>query len=367
MPKLCLLCLSVALFPAVSSARPGAPRPRVFALRELRVDGDMTEAERKLLKERTLTAVEMIVIQAGAQFIEMDEVERVLGKRKNLRDCYEWRCGAQLGDLLKANRLLTVRIERSGPEQQPGNWVVRLSSFATDALTVVGTQVVPCESCVAEDLVTKNIITRALERVIKNEPPTPLCQLKVESEPSDARLFLDSEEFGRTPFDRAVEARVHRVAVEEKGFARGQAVIQCPPDGKQAIQVTLTPQQASVITKEGPPDGGPAVIAPPTPPDRRRLYRWLGGTSAALAVAGLAIVIVEGARFHTCDDSQCRFRRDTSVGLAFSTVATAGFAVGAGFLLREGFRARPTKPRVSLWLSPSATAQGVGVGLGGNF
>ena len=99
--------------------------------------------------------------------------------------------------------------------------------------------------------------------------------------------------------------------------------------------------------------------------------RWLtfAGAAAALAVGGLAVLIVEGARNGEplCDpglrsDGRCGELRSTSSGMAIGGVI-AGVAIAAGVTsLILGLRA-PTETSLSLWVTPGAG----GVAAGGRW
>ncbi len=339
---------------------------RSFAIRELRVDGEMTAAERQRLQERAFTATELIVSNSGGVILPLEDVARVLAERPQLRDCYDWNCHISIADQLKANRVLIVRIERKGPSGKPGNWEVSALSFAADAIRLVGTKSGTCEGCVAEDLIARDILSKVITPLIKNDQDLPLCRLKVDSKPTEATLALDATQLGRTPFERTVYAGTHTVSIEEKGFARGQAVINCPKDGNQGIRFDLAPTgTTSSIISPGPTATVPGSIVEsppkPVPTDRRLLFRGLGFGSLALAAAGVVGLGVaagyNGQPSSGCQDGRCRFQYDTTTAMAVSGVAAGVFAVGTIVLLIKGYG---PAPRSTAWLIPSAGGAAVG-------
>jgi PEGA domain len=338
--------------------------PRGYALRELRVAGDMPEAERQRLKEQTYAAVEMLISGGGGELARAEDVDRVLAERPRLKNCYDWRCHVELGDALKSNRVLIIRIERAGPPGSPGKWTVKAISFAVDAIRLVGTQETTCDACVAEDLIKRDTIIKAITPLIgKNDPTFAVCHLKVDSAPSEARISLDETELGATPFDRTISPGKHTVTVELQGYAPSKLVTDCPKAGDRSLRVELSQSTAP------PPPGGngnpPPVV--PSSADRRPLFRGLGFASVGLAVAGVVGLGVAGyyQGRPNCDTSRCTYLYNETPALAISAVGVVAFATVAGVLLWKGYQQPPGKR--STWIAPAVAGGAVSVQLGGNF
>lgn len=338
----------------------GAAPKRVYAIRELRVDGDMTEAERQRLRERAYTAAEMLIGSVGSVVVPAADVDRVLAERPELRRCYDWHCNVTIADQLHATRVVVIRVDRKGAASQPGTWTVAALNFATDALRLVGRKEEECDACVAEDLVKRDVLTRAVTSLIKQEPAElPLCRLKVESQPSEAAITIDKTRLGVTPFDRTVAAGTHTVSVEQRGYAPSQTVIECPRDGSIPIRAKLAPAPQVEIA----PSPGPQP--PPHTVDRRPLYRRLGFVSVGLA-AGSLVGLGVAAGFHNqpssgCEAGRCTYRYNETPALVLTAVGAAAFGVAAVVLLVKGYAA-PARQRTT-WIAPTTN----GVVVGGTF
>jgi hypothetical protein len=326
----CLLVTLLLLF----VVRPVSAKERVYAIRELRVDGEMTETERQRLRERTVAAADVAFGAAGGSIVPLPDVERVLAERPELRRCYDWRCNVVIADQLGATRVVVVRIERKGLPSEPGSWEVTALNFASDALRLVGTKVESCDGCVAEDLIRRNVITRVLSSLSKQDTgELALCRLKVDSEPGEAAIIIDKTPLGTTPLERTVAAGTHTVSVELKGYGTNQTVIECPKDGEQRLRMKLTA-------------GASDVQPPATQPDRRPLYKGLGFASLGLAVLSLG-GLGAAAAYHdrpSCGEARCPRRYDTSAGIGVSVGAFVAFAVVGSVLLWKGYQ-RPSRAR----------------------
>ncbi len=349
--------LTTLLLLLVCPVDAAAKQEKVYAIRELRVDGEMTEAERQRLRERAFTAAEMVIGGAGGVVVPASDVERVLAERPELRRCYDWRCNVVIADQLRATRVVVVRIERKGAPSAPGAWEVTALSFAADALRLVGSKVESCDGCVAEDLVKRDVLTHVITSLVKQEPADlPLCRLKVDSQPSEAAITIDKTALGFTPLARTVAAGTHTVSVELKGYATHQTVIECPKDGALPLRIKLTPAtaQSSPLL---PPTGGPEP-----PPDRRQLYRRLGFVSLGLMVASIAGLGVAAALHErpSCGSERCDMRYNTTPSLALTSVGAAAFGVAAVVLLVKGYSSSSSR---TTWIAPTAT----GIVLGGTF
>jgi len=343
-----------------------APPQRAYAVRELRITGEMPVAEQQRLKERVYAATELLVSEAGGVLNRAEDVERVLAERPKLVDCYDWRCHVELGDALKSSRILIIRIERTGPADRPGNWKVKALNFATDAIRLVGSRELSCDGCVAEDLVTRNVMTNAIAPLVgKKDPPLPLCHLKVDSRPSEARISLDETELGATPFDRTISPGRHTVQVEQIGFASSKVITDCPKGGESSLRLDLAPQS----TGPAPPairDGHPPLVVGPNPAtDRRPLFRALGFTGLGLAAASVAGLAAAGY-YHgrpSCDATRCPYHYDETPALALTAVGVAAFSTAAAVLLWKGYQS----PKRMTWVAPAVGGDRWTVQVGGSF
>jgi hypothetical protein len=337
-----ILLFSSLLCGATAAAKQRGPEARQhrFAIREVRIDGQISDADRKALSTSIANAVALHAAFHGTM-IEDSLVEKLFDERPYLRECFERACHLEVGDRLGADRLIFVRVERKPSSSARADWELRFMSFGVDALRVVDTQTMPCNACTVSEVV--NDSSNTLKAFFNNDPPTPLCKLKVSSRPPDGEVILDGSKVGSTPFEHSVAAGRHSIVLQKEGFAKGETEIECAPGHGQDMTFTLSTDRSTAIS---------TIIAPTSraePVDRRPLFRVLGGISLGLAVAGAIIAVTSGALHNQqedCIDGRCLTHRNGIPGIAAGTVAFGVFgAVGITLLVKSR---RPSPPAITL-------------------
>src|SRR4051812_27788127 len=80
------------------AARPGPThRIRRYVLRDVHIEGNASDSEKKLLEERIWSTIELIVSENADELAHAEDVAKVLSARPELKGCLDLRCGLQLG------------------------------------------------------------------------------------------------------------------------------------------------------------------------------------------------------------------------------------------------------------------------------
>jgi hypothetical protein len=336
---------------AVANAHAGRAVPhltRKYALRDVRVEGNATPAEKKLLEERILTTVELLIGEKGNEMAHTEEVTAALYRAPHLKSCFDVRCGAELGDMLKADKILSIGVERSGAAGK-GDWMVRVWHFDVRSLKVGASVDLPCKACDAQTVVGD--LSHSLGPALQTEAGT-MCTVKVTSKPEGAVVALSGTPVGVTPFQHTVMPGKHKISVEKEGFSHGEDEVDCPPGSMQNMSFALTPGGGSVHQE--------------APPKRSPVLKIVGATLIVLGAAGVAAGAAElyldgkGTCTLAAGQTQCKEVYDTkTIGGALVGVGAAGIVAGIVTLVVDGVRGKPSKVTADVRLGPSSGFVGV--------
>ncbi len=319
------LLVFLVLWPALAAAS-----PRRWAIGEIRVEGDVGDAERPAIEERAWRAL-ALALPTDAMVTPNEAVTQALAETPALRGCADDRCSLALGDTLHVERLVTARVERRGRD-----WTARLLAYAVDAAEVAGTLELPCTGCDVDGLLAA--FARAAAPLLRDGKTRPLCLLTVQA-PAGATVHVDTVALGTAPFAHTVAAGRHTVALDAPA---AQAEIDCPAGSARTVRLGAT-------------------AAPP--PARSRARAWklgLGGVAAALALGSLASLATAAAYHHrdACDGGgRCAWRYDATTGIAVGAVGVAVFGGAAAALFATARR----EPALTIAPAPG------GVAVGGRF
>jgi hypothetical protein len=295
--------------------------PRRYAIGEIRLEGELDDAERRDVEERAWRTLGLL-LPADATLAPDEAVKRALSEHAELRGCGDDRCNLALGDRLGVERLITLRIERHDEA-----WTARLLDYAVDAAQVAGTLEVPCRGCDVTALF--DTLARAFTALLRSDRPHPLCTLKVASQPVPGAVAVDAVPVGRTPFAHTIVAGRHTVTVEEERFTRGQTEVDCPAGGTQEMEFRLSAERSMVVARPG------RNCRPP-----RRALLAAGSASSVLfgaAAAGLAVAAAYDGRA-ACDWPRCAFRYDTTTSISIAATAVVVFGAAGVTFLATGLR-----------------------------
>jgi hypothetical protein len=148
-------------------------------------------------------------------------------------------------------------------------------------------------------------------------------ELAITSEPSDATVFLDGQNVGRTPFVRALPLGPHRVRIVSV-------------DGLKQLEarVVLTIGWTRYHARLEPIPGLLASAAAPVAPPRSRVFTWIAG---GISLASLAVAVGFGAvaerDYEEFQKTESAKRYDDLKGSIprDSTVANVMFGVAGAF------------------------------------
>jgi hypothetical protein len=345
--------ISLVLLVSAVSASASAATPR-FALERINFIGNASPAERKLLDDRVWDTVEFLLSERGFELVHREDLVVELAEHPELKGCTEPRCRMRLGDLSHAERVLSVRITRSGPAKK-GDWSVKIEQFAVAAARVLPSSEVPCNSCTADELIGD--LSHALDPLLKAPTPTAVCRLTVATEPPGATVRVDGMPLGETPFMHTVEAGRHAIEVERAGGPPASSSVDCAAGGKELVSLDLKPAV-------------PAQVMAAQPAPRRS---WaLKGVGAGLLALGAAGVIAGAVDLSldgkgNCDKAagqkQCPQLYDTrTAGLALTVVGALAVAGGVTVLVLDALR-KPSRLGATLRLGPSGVFAGLEVNL----
>jgi hypothetical protein len=336
---------------SAAEARP-SHKVRRFVLRDVRIEGNATDAEKKLLQERVWLTIELIVSQRSDELVHPEEVEAALKDNPQLKSCFDARCGAELGVLLNADKLLSIGIERSGAPDK-GDWMVRVWNFDVRALQVGAAVDLPCKGSSADELLGD--LSHSLEPALVLQSGA-MCMLKVTSKPDGATVSVGGNAVGATPFQHTVMPGKHTIAVEKSGFTRGEDELECPAGSVQNLSFGLTPGGAAVVHKEQPQKPSPALKI----------------AGAVLIVAGVAGLAAGAAELYldgrgTCDlaagQTQCPQIYDTKLaGGVLAGVGAAAVVAGVAVIVVDAVR-KPSRVTADVGIARS----GVYAGIRGSF
>jgi PEGA domain len=346
------LLVGTIVFLGVAQARPPEKSHRVrrYVLRDVRLEGNPSDAERKMLQERVFSTVEMIVGEQGDELVHAEDVLGTLGSHPELKTCFDVRCGSELATLMRADKILSIGIERSGVAGK-GDWMVRVWHFSPRSLKVAALDL-PFSGVDADQLLGE--LSRSLGPSLVLESGA-MCTLKISSRPEGATVYVAGTIVGVTPYQHTILPGRHAISVEKTGFSKGEDELDCPAGSLQNLSFALTAGGGAVVHKE-------QETAPKKSPALKIAGVVLVVLGAAGVAAGAAELYLDGRG--TCNlaagQTQCPEVYDTKLaGGALVGAGAAAVAAGVITLVVDAVR----KPK-----APVSADVGLGyVGVRGRF
>ncbi|MCX7726213.1 MAG: PEGA domain-containing protein [Chitinispirillaceae bacterium] len=78
----------------------------------------------------------------------------------------------------------------------------------------------------------------------------PLCTLDISTVPSEATIFVDGKEYGKSPVSIKVDTGTHTIICQKEGFYQKRVVIQVPSYGRTQLSFKLTsPAKLKIVTE----------------------------------------------------------------------------------------------------------------------
>jgi hypothetical protein len=291
-------------------------------LQPIRWSGTATPAEQKLLEDRVLATVELLLSERGDELVHREEIEAELQAHPELKGCTEARCLLRLGDRFSAERVVTIAVERSGSGKKP-DWNVRVDQFLVAPAHGEPTTELPCKACTADAVVGD--LSHILDPLLTPKPEEAVCTVIVTAKPGSV-VKVDGVEMGTAPFHHTLGTQHREVTVEGKTRS-----LECMAGADLQLEMGL-------------PE------APSPAPVRRRVpvLKIVGGALLVLGVAGLIAGGVDLARDGngTCDKAagqrRCPQVYDTSgAGAALTGLGVAAVVGGVAVFTVDALR----KPR----------------------
>ncbi|PTL75660.1 PEGA domain-containing protein [Vitiosangium sp. GDMCC 1.1324] len=124
----------------------------------------------------------------------------------------------------------------------------------------------------AED---RPLVESLIARLEKRDEEEHHPQVTVSSEPAGARVQVDGEARGVTPWRDSLEVGPHRLEVTREGYQPLRRDVELRPGEPLALQLMLTPLPESGVTVENRPEQ-----------PRRRVWTWVAAGAAGVAAAG---------------------------------------------------------------------------------
>lgn len=259
-----------------------------------------------------------------------------------LEACYQAadpvRCRAAAAGFPGSERIFAVRL--SGATDLDGGGTVTITALLVSR---TGERMLAeqryCETCQRDRLAATT--TATLEFLLR-ETSGALARgvLRVRSTPSGARVVLDGEVIGVTPFDYTVYPGRHEVGIDKPGHAIEVREVRVEPAATVDLKVTLRPSPAENADEQG--GAG------------RRALAWTLGGAGLLAIAGGTWLIAADSPPEVDGERTPRHRDSTwpGVGVAAAGAAAAGTAIG---LLARGSGSEPAETSRQAW---GATLEG---------
>lgn len=229
-------------------------------------------------------------------------------------------CQRELGQQAGMTHVVRLSVVKEGPDFKLEMSVVDVATGTTEA-SVEGI----CEICGDAELEARTMDLAAslqarIDRIGGSE-----ATLRMEGRPSGARLFVDGEYVGDTPYEGQFEPGEHQLELRARGYAPQKRTWTALPGVEDDLDFTL--MRASKQRPAG-------AFAKP-------LGWTLVAAGAALLGTGTALLIID-ERPHqgTCQsavqdaDGDCPFRYNTQgAGIASVVVGVAAAGSGAGLLV----------------------------------
>ena len=300
-----------------------------------RADG--SEADRLFEEGRTLAKAGQYV-EACDRFAKSLAIKRTIGTELNLADCHE-----QLGHLREAWGLFVAAAGESEASNDP-----KRAEFARDRATALEPKMTTMIVKVAQPTLPGLLIT------ISGRPTQPAAEVHEHADPGPIDVI-------------ATAPNLPHFKKTETGAPGETVVVEIPPLDTTSVPQPIIPPKDKVIEGEGDRD-----------PDRVHLAYGLGaaGGVALGAAIGLTLVarnhynqIADGADCDrvtggiVCNPNGTQAIHDAQRIADYGTVA----AIAGALLLGGAAGVYLTAPRVPMQVTPTATAQSVGVSISGSF
>jgi hypothetical protein len=263
------------------------------------------------------------------------------------------RCIGQVLDDVGADRLIALRLVDEKYRDQPVRVVY--GTILRRGAEVLASSQRHCESC-RDDLLADHVRSLVTELVRSARRKVNPATLVVRSVPRGALVKIDGEAAGPTDLELPVDAGVHTLEIELKGYRT------------HSQEVTVGDGQRLKIEAKLVPIGGAGEVLDPGggdkhPPKQRRIAPWLvAGGGAALAIGGGILIALDEDEVQ--QGTVTPSYRDTATG-GVVLAATGALVISVGVVWLARTRKKPGRAPT---VAPIVTYQdGARFGVVGRF
>lgn len=281
-----------------------------IALIDIEVVGNAGPEFRTELQAVILSAVK----EEGIQVVSQDDVHASLRSRPDLADCVTPACVRALPDILGSDRFLRLWIEARGAA-----YSFELTLLGGEDGGVVQREQQECPVCTTREIIEQvGQATVALAKTARGLP------VEITSTPAGARLRIDGNDVGQTPFAGNLLVGSHQVEATLDGYMPAEQTVEVTPrengdESPQAFAMTLVEGQAPMRRKALP--GRPF-----------RTLKWAGAATAVAALGmGVVWLAVDGNGTCGSADQACPELYDTG------TLGLVGLGAGAALGMATGY------------------------------
>lgn len=312
-----LVLLAIVLASSIAQAQ--EPRDRI-AIVELTIEGDAPPELRTAL-EKSLAGG---LFAAGWEVVPRAEVNERLRDAPELMGCLSTTCLERMSELVGARRFVRARVEAEG-----ASYAIELSLLGPDA-TGGGVLIRKEATCPVCTVAEANDAISKLASELKEEAPSDV-PLVVKTNPSGARLELDGQGIGESPWHGSVTAGPHQLRARKPGY-RTATLDLTVADPAPEVTIDLEREASS----------------------RWGVWKWVAiGGGVAVAATGVALIVIDD----TCAGDppmgeECPQLWDTMLsGVTLTVIGTAAAGAGVWMVLNDSLTVAPTRDggAVAVW------------------
>ena len=302
--RLAPTCLIAAVSAAIVTVTTSVvAAPETIAVVGVEIGGDGAPELQTEFAESVVAGLE----DAGTKTIPLETVLAALSSDPQLVGCTSTACLARIGEKLNVDGFVRVRIVAEGAA-----YSVVLELFSrTELLHRVARA---CPVCTFKEV---NTVTREAARLLVTTASDAPVQVSIRTEPTVARLAIDGQDQGSSPFEGPLSLGPHLIVATTKD---GTTI-------RQRIEVTEETATEPIIIKVGTPVTPKTIIIRETP-GKYRTWKWVT-VGAAVVAAGTGAYLLSVDGDPSCDtaNAQCPELRDTKVA-GFVSLGVSAALVG---------------------------------------
>ena len=255
--------------------------------------------------------------EAGIRTITNAEVMKAIGKERQLINCSSSTCLGQVSKLVGTTRFLRGRVDASGAAYKIELELLDVAGEVENAVKQ------SCPVCTVTEL--SRIVKKHAKELVTTRPRKPVTVI-LTSRPEGAKVSVDGQSIGQTPYQGEIAPGKHRVTAIIPGYGEWEETIEIRAGEAQPQRFEMV--LVRLATPKKPDTPGPVRARP------YRHLKWVaGGASAAALVTGIVLLAIDGDG--TCGASapeQCPDLYDTQLGGLTSVGVGLGLAATSAWM-----------------------------------